>query len=531
MIRFSKIPIDLFHVIHCYLSDYDYHEFLNTSKVLFAELKFKTVCYHLQYSDPFDDRETEVFYNIIASRVKNVSTQISISYKFDRDLYEPSANNSSRRMHHHIPIDIHALELTNCYHKDNLCFRGREGGNLHTLEIFGKFIHFNIDLSSVSAAFPFLRKIILKKCTLTDISPLVRIPSVDLFNVTLPGALTIHDDVSRTDLSKVFHDFKLLQHCFYYSTYFSVASPLITTLLPFKDVQDLTLSGDFLSVGSLPTYKMTCHYLKLWDIFLGKSQRNYFPLHLEKPKRLYFSNFDLKDLIIDNLTDLDDVHLSNCYNVNMTLFTTTKRILIDQSKFVENPLKISDLKSFQLLTYVSLSHCDIFDEEVGLFSKVRTVMINHCMKLSSLQGLGSTNIDGKKGNHHVSVSNCDNIIDFSPLNGLHRVEIHNCPGFIDGNQLQDVMNLAISYCDKIESFHMFGNVHSLRIQHCAHFVTFDGLQDVPYLDIDDCHHLTEITGLKNNQFVNILNCKLLNDKREYYNNYFSFLPHFRISCW
>jgi hypothetical protein len=525
MFDFSKLPIDVYYVTRCYLSSSDYHKFLNTSKSLFSEVKHQTVVYHLKYDDPFDQAEAEIISDIVTSRVKNRNTQISISYRFDSRFSE-SSNNHSARLNLHIPIDIHTLKLMNCYHNDNVCFTGREGGYLNTLEIYGDMSvipHF--DLFSLSV-FPFLQTLVLNDCYINSISPLMNIPSVELCNVELPG-IGGFNGPDQGDLADVFRDVTKVQltRFDFSSSHHAFHTPFISTLLVFKDIQDLSLEGEFLDSEALPSYRLSCQSLRL----INRRDLSYFPLHLEKPKQLFLSNFNLKDLVIDNLIELEEVHLLHCSNVNMGLFTFAKKIEFDQGWLIpDGPVKVYDFISFHLLEFVSLSRCDIA-VEVGLFSKVHTVKFNHCMNLSSLQGLGNSTTDEKNGNRHVSVADCVKVTDFSPLNGLHRVEIQSCPGFCDGNQVKDVKNLLISNCKKIESFHMFGKVHSLRIYDCQHLSTLYGLQDVPYLDIRVCNKLKEIAGLKNNQYVNIKHCTLLNHKREYYNNYFSFLPHFLLT--
>jgi hypothetical protein len=167
-----------------------------------------------------------------------------------------------------------------------------------------------------------------------------------------------------------------------------------------------------------------------------------FPLHLKKPKKLAFGNFDLKILMIDDITELEEVGLHYCSNVDMTLFGNAKIVKIGNSAEIDlgSAVKIADLISFQFLSQVSLVMCDVVD--VSLFKNVRSVELMNCTKLTSLEGLGRST-DRRKGNHHVTVDDCPGITDFSPLNGLYRVLIHHCLDFRDGNQVKDVINLTI----------------------------------------------------------------------------------------
>jgi hypothetical protein len=517
MLDLSKLPIDVYHVIHQYLLIYDYHEFLNTSKAWFSEVKYRTMHYRLRCSDPFVPADAGIISDVVSSKVMNKCTQIFVLYKFDSRFHEVSVVNSAR-LNFNIPIDVHTLILEDCYHADNLCFTGREGGHLHTLEIYGICGNsVECDFSSISSAFPFLQKLAVGYCCTKSVTPFLGIPYVELTDVLLPGVKT------SGHLSSYFHDINLHHIRFHYDVIYRADVSLISTLLPFKDVQDLSLRAEFGSSDSAPEYSLSCHSLALASF----EKLTCFPLHVKKPKKLSLCRFDLKNLTIDDITELEEVSFSECSNVDMTLFRNTKIIKIRDTADISfaNTLKISDLKSFQFLSHVSLFECDIVD--VSLFGNVRSVVLALCTKLTSLEGLGKST-ERRKGNHQVTIVNCPGVSDFSPLNGVYRVTIVKCSGFTDGHQVKDVNNLEIFSCDKIQSFHMFGKVYSLRMRSCPHLVTLLGLQDVPYLEISRCESLNDIEGLKNNQYVEIRQCKLINCKSEYYENLYSFFPHFSI---
>jgi hypothetical protein len=516
MLNFSELPIDIYHVIHQYLLNYDYHEFLNTSKAVFSEVKYRTMHYRLRYCDGFDQADAGIISEIVAARVMNQNAQIFVTSKFDCRFYDASVVNSAR-LNLRVPVNVHTLKLQDCYNNDNLCFTGREGGYLHTLEICGQYRNdVEYDFSSISAAFPFLCKLVVNNCRMMSISPLLHIPYIKLMDVVLPSMKT------SGHLSSDFLDVNLHQTQFHYVAL--LITPFVSTLSSFRDVQDLKLIADFVNSNSAPGYSLSCQFLTL----IGVQRLTCFPLHLKKPKKLRFDDFDLKILMIDDITELEEVSLLYCSNVDMTLFRNAKKITIERRSFVnfENPVKISNLISFQFLSHVSLTMCDIVD--ASLFSNVRSVELKHCRNLVALEGLGKSS-ETRKGNRQVIVSNCPGISDFSPLNELHRVRVHNCVGFTDGNHVKDVSNLVISGCCNIESFHMFGKVYSLRIDRCNHLTTLFGLQDVPYLEISRCKSLKEIEGLKNNRYVEIHSCRSLNRSSEYYENCFSFLPHFSIT--
>jgi hypothetical protein len=207
--NFSKLPIDVYHVIHQYLLNYDYHEFLNTSKALFSEVKYRTMHYHLRYRSPFDQADAVIISDIVASRVMNKSAQICITFKFDCRFYEA--------LNLRIPIDVHTLKLEDCFDNDHLCFTGREGGYLHTLEISGMYGNEGkYDFSSISATFPFLQKLVVGDCRIMSVLPLLHIPHVELTDVILPGMET------ACGLSSDFEDVNLLISAFIMLYVFSI---------------------------------------------------------------------------------------------------------------------------------------------------------------------------------------------------------------------------------------------------------------------------------------------------------------------
>jgi hypothetical protein len=344
MFDLSGLPVDVYHVIHQYLLNYDYHEFLNTSKAVFSEVKYRTMHYHLRCRDPFVQEDAGIISDIVTSKVMNKSAQISISHKFDSRF---EAVISSPRLNNiYIPIDVHTLKLQNCYHNDNLCFTGREGGHLHTLEIYGKRGNdAEYDFSSISVTFPFLQKLVAGECRAKSVIPLFYIPHIELTDVVLPGVKT------SGHLSSDYHDINLHHIRFHYDVTYRADASLISTLLAFKDVQDLSLTAEFVNSNSPPGYSLSCQSLSLTSV----EKQTCFPLRLNKPKKLFLCRFDLKNLTIDDITELEKVSLCECSNFDMTLFRNAKIIKIEHSAAIgfANTLNVSDLTSFQFLTHVS----------------------------------------------------------------------------------------------------------------------------------------------------------------------------------
>jgi hypothetical protein len=94
-----------------------------------------------------------------------------------------------------------------------------------------------------------------------DVSfPLLEIPDIELTDVVVPGMKT------SGNISNALHKVNLLQIHFHYAVGYPHATPLISTLSSFKDVQNLSLKGDFVSSNSYPGYTLSCHSLTLMNL-------------------------------------------------------------------------------------------------------------------------------------------------------------------------------------------------------------------------------------------------------------------------
>jgi hypothetical protein len=193
--------------------------------------------------------------------------------------------------------------------------------------------------------FRFLHMLVVGDCRIVSVSPLLDIPHIELTDVVLPGMKT------SGHLSSDFDDVNLHYTHFHYDVGYQRSTPLISTLLPFKDVRDLSLQGDFVSSNSALGYSLSCQFLTLMNMGVNRG----FPLHLKKPKKLSFSNFDQQIFMVDNVTELEEVSLLYCSNVDLTLFSKAKKIKIEHSATA----------GFQFLSHVSLTWCYIVD--VSLF--------------------------------------------------------------------------------------------------------------------------------------------------------------------
>jgi hypothetical protein len=171
---------------------------------------------------------------------------------------------------------------------------------------------------------------------------------------------------------------------------------------------------------------------------------------------------------------------------------------------------LPDLEFLSQLNCVDIYNCyDV--THVGALGTVPIVKISSCCRLETLEGLG-------RGNYSVSIDECSEVNDFSPLQSVHTVMIANCPGCLDGDQLKNVRHLTIEN-SKIEDVSMFGQSLSLKFSLCHVISSLTGLSDVPLVHIDSCRRIKDVSPLTNNQklifqgcYSQIKNFSVLNER-------------------
>ncbi len=72
------LPQDIFHLIQTFLSNDDYHYFLNSSKRLFCDFKRKTIFFKLNQEGSYLYAMNKEFQRLLLSKVENGWNQIGI---------------------------------------------------------------------------------------------------------------------------------------------------------------------------------------------------------------------------------------------------------------------------------------------------------------------------------------------------------------------------------------------------------------------------------------------------------------------
>eukprot|EP01040_Poterioochromonas_malhamensis_P005861 gene5862-6302_t len=100
-----------------------------------------------------------------------------------------------------------------------------------------------------------------------------------------------------------------------------------------------------------------------------------------------------------------------------------------------NAPNFSDCHNLRHLFFVELVLCDQITSLEGM--KVAVLKVSRC-SLQSLEGLR-----GDKYHRSITIKQCSDIKDFSPLSNVERVTIGDCLGFTDCSQIKGVKDLTI----------------------------------------------------------------------------------------
>ena len=199
--------------------------------------------------------------------------------------------------------------------------------------------------------------------------------------------------------------------------------------------------------------------------------------------------------------------------INSLNFYSSRRPLEDAAAEKDGSTKFSfmalyceeifDLTYLQYMQNVTIGGNDNITD-VSMLGNVLTVNLMGCASLQSLNGLG-------KKNQRVSLSECDLIFDFSPLNTVCTVEIVNCLGFTNSQHVSGVENLLLQSCINLTDVSHLSNVKHLKLIKCGNITELKNLGRVRTLEIKQCSSLKNIKALGENWKVVIENCNSLRD--------------------
>jgi hypothetical protein len=492
--QFANIPVDIFQVIHSYLSHYDYRQFVNSSKSDFEVIKHETVAYGIKYIDfsgplGVPERHFNLEEAIVSAKkaVKNSQNQVFVRISKNRTHSLPPNFNE-------LTTGLKLLSLV--YYRDvtsdQICLFSnvtdlrlewpKQMTSLDSLQCY-KLNSFHVtsnELTDINRLRQFkeLHSVYLNKCAeLRDVSALRNIKKVSI------GGRLGTSDLSELGNHENFYLTPFEGHTANISRLFKLKSTMGDLHL-FFDVSQVNLndyfghdfdcnscrvdnSGDF-AMKFPSNLGITNLYLDVFEI--TKSRSN--------------PNSPLRDLQLEGIVS-ESLDISNFHNLKSCEVYDSASL---KSITVNNPG----------LSKLSINECTSLEEinEVGDLDDFRII---NCESLTSVNGIVSVNTMSLGGDYDYGEGmelQFTSLVNFSFLKKVRdsgSVQLVGCPGFTDGNLISHVKTTEIRNCENFQDPSMLGAVNELKIVKCP-INSLEGLHNVPILTIKNCP-LNKLDGL------------------------------------
>ncbi len=496
----DSIPQDIFQLIRTFLTNDDYHYFLNTSKRLFGDLKRKTIFFKLNREISFLYAMNKEFQDLLLSKVENGWNQIGI--------YCNDSSKSIVLSSKDIPIDlpickVYGFAVKLPFHLWNN-FKSIDcnffSGGASEIPPFPnvKDLQLHIDPSKTVSdvdpsiidlrAFSHLLSLRINDLPVKDITPLKDIPYLDLFScaqITDYSVLSNQKELrlstcpGLTDVSS-FRSIRKLE---------LFSCPNISDISPLKGIYDLTIqacsnikdisclgnhhrlflsviSSGFDSLLHIPHVSlMSCDIEDLSVLRFAKSVCLYFCQKIRSVSPLKA----VKKVILVNsgksgFSDLGEVSnllltLQDDYEFNDEIITSLNNRRLS---FTGDFLAITSLSVFSS----SIQHLYIGKSEI--FAKFindgQGVLLQHLLSLT----LAFSSVVSLEGVGHiptVRLVECDRLQTMKGLGSNRCVELNNCSSVEDVSSLASVSIVTIKYCPRLTkaSCECLKNVPRLKI--------------------------------------------------------------------
>jgi hypothetical protein len=500
--HFSNIPIDIYHIIHSYLSHYEYRQFVNSNKIDFEVVKYETVAYDIAYVyfkfstlDPtgvFTDRfgldeaivsakkavkhsENQVFVRIhpyrneLPSNFNEITTglgRLSLVYEYPAvrsDLLCPFSNVTDLRVG--LPKGITSLDFLQRY-------------KLNSIDVTSDDL---IDINNFNE----LHTVYLRECAnLRDVSSLRNLKKV-----------SINGSLGTSDLSELgnHEEFYLL----------SPSGNSMFCLFKFSSKTNCLNLLCHLNQVNLNDYFVRDFDCNSCSVVNSGEFAMKFPSNLGI-NNLYLNVFEITKNRFNPTSPLRELRLIGIVSENLDIsnFRNLQSCCICDS---------ASLKSITV-NNPSLSKISIFNsetlEEINEVGYLDCFEIIDCESLISANGIVSVNkvvMVEENREEDVGPLMFTSLADFSFLKKIVNtgvVRLVGYPGFTDGYLISHVSIIEIWDCRNFHDPSMLGAVNDLRIIECP-INSLEGLHNVPILTIYNCP-LHNLDGLgSNNQTVSI----------------------------
>ncbi len=364
------IPQDIFQLIQTFLTNDDYHYFLNSSKRLFGELKRKTIFFKLNRERSYLYAMNKEFQQLLLSKVENGWNQIGII----------CSDKSNTLLPRDIPIDLPMCKVSGV----NVKIPFHLWNNYKSIDcdffpagvteippfLNVKDVHLRTIPSGSAAsvidlrAFSHLSSLQMNALTVEDITPLKDIPYLSLstckeimdFSVlSTQRELTLFQCPGLTDVSSFRSIRKLSLFC----------CPNISDISPLKGIYDLTLHGcsNIKDISCLGNH----HRLFLSAISSG------FDVLLHLP-HVSLLNCDIEDVSV--LRFAKSVTLNYCIKINsVSSLKTVKKVSLINS----GTSGFTDLEGVPDLYLAHKNELRLNDDFIGLLNNRRLTLINNSL--------------------------------------------------------------------------------------------------------------------------------------------------------
>lgn len=446
---FQNLPLALYQEIQGFLLDEDYWDFMNSSKLLFSDVKFETVKLSLNSAMTSKFVSDQSFHKYIIDKIKDPRLQLALSY----------SNSDVNILSKILSCDSYKLHIRDSC--ENLCeIPSWIDGLCRRSEVL---LEINQDISSF-VGIKNIRTLSLNCFEgITNVSHLS-----NLMEVSLIGCAEL---VNVSSLNKV-------------HTVYIEDCEMVVNIDSLKNVNSLTVvfCEGIRNISSLTNNsKLIIHHCpNVKDI---NKLYNSGLVHLET------------DLIVDISTinhfpSLKFFALQRCTSFHKA--GSLKSLPLRFIELYSSPL--IDTSPFSHVHTITLSKCNSILRLSGLGS-VPCIYLIKCKNIHDISGLGQ--------NKYVWIESCPSISDFSSLKNLPKVYIKLCQGLTNGHDLENVYDLCIDRCSSLLDIHMLGKVYELDIKNLYGVTSLEGLGNVTNITITNCKNLQSLAGLGNNETITL----------------------------
>ncbi len=468
---FNLLPEDIFKLIRSFLSSDDYHYFLNTSKKIFSEFKYKNFIFSLnnrwsrQYIDQID------FQTILLSKVENgwnqIAVRLSTFTEIPRDL----------PIHKIVVSGVLPVAQWNNYHS----------------------IQCNYQYAKIPPL-PNVRELTLMlnggSIELTYFQHLTKLELYDTYN--LPTDLTPLRNIPYLTIGtfKDVEDFSMFSNQKYLKLLYC---KLLTNVNSFQSIHKLEL--------------VSCHNLTnitplngIYDLHIIDCKGIKDISGLGNHHCLVLKGCSSKITSFDCLMNIPHVSLETCFIKDITVCQYAKSIYLTSCPSISDVSSLKNVKNVKIITEneliglhelgnvnelsLHLTHYQEINDDVLLFlHNQRLKIFSQNMKITSLS-VFSRRIK------HLTIGNCDifarwiNADQGSLLQHLTSLTL-NGVGIERLKGLGSIPNIHLTSCNYIKSLDGLGRNRSVIVENCRRLEDVSSLATVPIVTIRFCSNLSE----------------------------------------